>query len=125
MNYTKKMQKAVLAVQIISRSDTPTCSRSIAVKLNIPKRYLEATLQKLRAQKIIVSDRGPSGGYLLGKDPSAIRVADIIQCAEYDHKTKEISVRAPDSGVRLLFKQNRERLIRSLNGLTIQNMDHL
>jgi len=44
--------------------------------------YLEQLLSKLRRRNILKSVRGPTGGYILSREPSDITVADIVKILE-------------------------------------------
>jgi len=48
----------------------------------IPLQYTQQILQRLRRGKIVVSVRGPGGGYKLSRDPSLINLKDILYAAE-------------------------------------------
>jgi len=48
----------------------------------IPHRYLEQILNSLRRQGLVDSTRGTKGGYKLAKDPSTIRIGDIVRAVE-------------------------------------------
>lgn len=133
MNYTKKMQTAVLAVSLIGQANSKDelaknkmyvtmASDEISRKLEVPKRYLEATLQKLVQKKILCSSRGPSGGYMLAKDPSAIRVSDIIRVIGDEPKVKKTGRLPEDRAVRQVFADNKENLLSRLKFVTIDNM---
>jgi Rrf2 family protein len=50
----------------------------IAAKCAIPGKYLEQILLQLRGG-FVKSKRGADGGYTLSKDPSQIRLADVIR----------------------------------------------
>ena len=51
----------------------------IAEANNIPKKFLDAILGELRNAGIVHSKKGPGGGYVLGRAPSAIKVGDVIR----------------------------------------------
>jgi Rrf2 family cysteine metabolism transcriptional repressor len=51
----------------------------IAQNKNIPKKYLEQILLLLKGTGYVKSRRGYAGGYLLGKPPIEINMADIIR----------------------------------------------
>ncbi len=53
-------------------------SEEIAKKLNIPKEFVSKILQSLTESGIIFSKKGKSGGFTLAKDPSSIRLIDIV-----------------------------------------------
>jgi Rrf2 family iron-sulfur cluster assembly transcriptional regulator len=44
--------------------------------------YLEQLFVKLRRSKLIISVRGPGGGYRLAKPPHEIRIVDILTAVE-------------------------------------------
>ncbi len=51
----------------------------LAVRQNIPVRFLEGILGQLRRAGIVVSQRGADGGYRLARSPEQISVADVIR----------------------------------------------
>ena len=50
----------------------------ISKRQNISMPYLEQLFVKLRRSELVVSVRGPGGGYKLSKPPHQIRVVDIL-----------------------------------------------
>ena len=56
----------------------------IAESQNIPLDYTQQILQRLRKAGLVVSVRGPSGGYKLEKKPEEITLYDIVVAAEGD-----------------------------------------
>ena len=54
----------------------------ISKRQNISMPYLEQLFVKLRRSKLVVSVRGPGGGYKLAKPPHQIRVVDILTAVE-------------------------------------------
>jgi Rrf2 family iron-sulfur cluster assembly transcriptional regulator len=66
-------------IDLASRhTDGPVTLAGIAERQNISLSYLEQLFGKLRRHKLVSSVRGPGGGYRLGRDMSAITVADIV-----------------------------------------------
>ncbi len=57
--------------------------KDIARRQEISPRYLEQIFQKLRNGGILLSKRGPSGGYSLAKGPEEITVGAIIRRADW------------------------------------------
>ncbi len=60
----------------------PTQSGEIAARQNIPESYLEQLLTTLRRAGFIRSVRGPQGGHALVRDPSELRVSEVIEALE-------------------------------------------
>ena len=54
----------------------------ISKRQNISMPYLEQLFVKLRRSKLVISVRGPGGGYRLAKPPHEIRIVDILTAVE-------------------------------------------
>jgi len=57
-------------------------SEQIAREQNIPAKFLEGILRELRQANIVISRRGPVGGYRLAAAPDSITVADVIRALD-------------------------------------------
>lgn len=57
----------------------PVSVEEIAEAENAPAKFLEAILTELRKQGLLISRRGPSGGFLLARDPAEISLAEVIR----------------------------------------------
>jgi Rrf2 family protein len=53
--------------------------RKISQDLNLPTPFLAKILQQLAKQKILISVKGPNGGFSLKMDPGKVTVLDIIK----------------------------------------------
>jgi Rrf2 family iron-sulfur cluster assembly transcriptional regulator len=60
----------------------PVPLSDIAARQQISLSYLEQMFSKLRSVGLVISTRGPGGGYTLGHRTDAITVADIISAVE-------------------------------------------
>jgi len=60
----------------------PLQIKQISERQDIPTRYLEQLLHRLKKGGIITSIRGPSGGYELSDDPVNLSVGDIFRILE-------------------------------------------
>lgn len=59
-----------------------TQAKDIAERQGIPPRFLEQIFQDLKRAGIVVSKRGPQGGYKLAGEPGVIRLGDVIRALE-------------------------------------------
>jgi len=78
--FSKKCEyglQAVLYLAAQQRGEVISADE-IAKKLNIPKEFVSKILQSLTESGIIDSKKGKAGGFLLAKDPSRIRLIDIV-----------------------------------------------
>jgi Rrf2 family protein len=58
--------------------------KKISSELDIPTPFLGKILQNLVKQKILVSTKGPNGGFGLGKKASEISLYDIVRIVDGD-----------------------------------------
>lgn len=63
-------------------SEETVSIQSIAKRQNISESYLEQLMRMLRKAELIVSVRGASGGYRLGRSAEEISVGDILRALE-------------------------------------------
>jgi Rrf2 family protein len=71
--------RAVLGLARRVQSEEPVTVEELAVEQNVPPNYLVQILIELKAQKIVRSVRGKSGGYLLARAPSEITLGDVLR----------------------------------------------
>ena len=57
-------------------------SEHIATEQDIPAKFLEGILRELRQANIVISRRGPDGGYRLARPPQEITVADVVRALD-------------------------------------------
>lgn len=60
----------------------PMSIAEIARQTSIPPAYLEQLIAPLRRADLVVSKRGAHGGYVLSREPAAIRVGDVYRVME-------------------------------------------
>ncbi len=84
MRFCSKGRLAVTAmIDIALRQDFgPVSLTDIASRHPISMSYLEQLFSKLRLKGLVISVRGPAGGYALGHPSDEITVADIIFAVE-------------------------------------------
>lgn len=51
----------------------------IAESDHVPVKFLEGILTQLSKRGLLISRRGPSGGYMLAREPKAILLAEVIR----------------------------------------------
>jgi Rrf2 family iron-sulfur cluster assembly transcriptional regulator len=60
----------------------PVSIPELSARENVSKSTLEQLFAPLRRQGLVLSRRGPGGGYLLGRDPALISVADVLMAID-------------------------------------------
>ena len=84
MRVTARVDYAVRAlVELASDGKVePVKAEHLATAQQIPLKFLLEILRQLKQHKLLVSRRGPEGGYTLAKPASEIAIADVIRAVE-------------------------------------------
>ena len=84
MRLTTRSRFALIAITDVAVRSTkgPVTLASICERHGISLSYLEALFSALRRAGLVVSTRGPGGGYSLARNARDITVADVAQASE-------------------------------------------
>ncbi len=77
-NTSKYAVRAVIYLAANAQKNKKIGIKQIASELEIPTPFLGKILQSLAKQKLLTSTKGPNGGFGLGREPSKIKLIDII-----------------------------------------------
>ncbi|HYM33726.1 MAG TPA: Rrf2 family transcriptional regulator [Candidatus Cybelea sp.] len=89
MKLTTRGRYAVMAMaDLAANSDgRPVSLADIAERQNISLSYLEQLFGKLRRGGLVLSVRGPGGGYRLQRGPAETRIAEIVLAVDEPLRT--------------------------------------
>ena len=89
MKLTSKGRYAVMALADLAKfnSINPVSLRDISLRQGISLPFLEQIFSKLKKHSIVKSIRGSNGGYILNKEPSEIKLANILNAVDEEVKT--------------------------------------
>ena len=75
----------------------PVSLADISIRQGISLSYLEQLFAKMRRNKLVVSTRGPGGGYSLGDSPDQVCIADVINAVDEEMQIadKDVSNGSP------------------------------
>ena len=130
MRLTTKGRFAVTAMIDVALNGRtgPVNLSSIHQRQRISLSYLEQLFGKLRRQGLVESTRGPGGGYSLGRQASAISVAEIILSIEDEAELKN-RVQRPDAPGAVhrcstdeLWESVNRRAVEFLESITLQSL---
>lgn len=62
--------------------ESPLSSEAIAAKTKVPKGYLSKILRDLVVAELIVSQRGPNGGFTLARPSGEISILEVINAVD-------------------------------------------
>ena len=88
MKLTTKGRYAVMAMADLASNNQsgPISLTEISLRQNISLPYLEQIFIKLKNKKLVKSSRGATGGYVLEKPASEIKISNIISAVDEEVK---------------------------------------
>lgn len=109
-------------------NEGPIPLNMIASKQKIPEQYLEQIFSILKKSQLITSVRGAQGGYLLNKEPSQVRVGDILTILEGPVSLSQCIIdesaceNSGDCSTKLVWEKLKSGIEEVLNSITLQDM---
>jgi Rrf2 family iron-sulfur cluster assembly transcriptional regulator len=126
---SKKLLFAIEAVLDIAYNagGKPVQAAEITHRQGIPRRYLEQVLQALVRDGILVGQRGPRGGYRLGRERRRISVGDIVRVVRHIETSADPVTESPSSPlghrvVRPLWLELQAEVMARLDRTTIEDL---
>ncbi len=125
MNISSRCDYAVRAVIDLARhapTGTPQTATEIAERQLIPEKYLVHILLQLKRVGIVQSVRGAQGGYMLGRNPGAITMLDVVTAVDGPILEPIPGADSPSEEVRLVWRKVARDLTDSLADVSIQSI---
>jgi Rrf2 family protein len=113
-----------------NEAEGPVSVSEISKREDIPVKYLEALIHKLKRAGYLESVRGPRGGYRLGRSASDISLAEIVRILEGDLKLVDcegkdtVCGRIRDCPTRRIWKDIEDTVTRKLENVSVQDLLH-
>jgi Rrf2 family protein len=84
MIFSSTCQHALRALIYLSvhQARWPVLVREIAEEEGIPRPFLSKILHDLNKRGLVVSSKGPGGGYSLAHEPREIRLSDVVHAVD-------------------------------------------
>jgi Rrf2 family protein len=84
MKLTRAASYAVHALVFMAsqKNGRPLASHNIAKARGIPERFLLKVLKPLVSVRILISIKGPNGGYRLARSPNEITLLDVLEAVD-------------------------------------------
>ena len=123
MRFSKKSQYGLRAMSdlVFHYEEGPLSAKDVSKNQGIPLQYLEQIFNCLKKKGLVKTTRGPKGGYILSKEPSKIKVGDIIKALENNYSLTEcLGLESKRSCARVdicLTKKFWEKLNKSIKGV--------
>jgi Rrf2 family protein len=71
-----------VAYMATQKTDKPVASHHIAHARGIPERFLLKVLKPLVSARVLLSIKGPNGGYRLARQPNEISMLEILEAVD-------------------------------------------
>jgi Rrf2 family protein len=109
---------------------TPLRAETIAAAQGIPENYLRRLLIELKRGGLVLSQKGPSGGYLLARPPGRITMAEVVEIIEGDYVPVECleeggnaPCRREDAcAMREVWREVRDQVVAILRRTTLESL---
>ncbi len=102
----------------------PVALAAIAGRQQVSLSYLEQLFSKLRRNSLVISTRGPGGGYTLGRAAAEISVADVMLAVE-DGEVEDDAGQTPARGAQLssaLWVSVQDVMLRHLATISLRSL---
>src|SRR5206468_10303271 len=88
LRFTKRADYGLMAIHYIAVHDElgAVSTKRIAEEFRIPQELLAKILQRLAKRRLIVSQNGPKGGYVLTRRPSDISVGEVVRARSEERR---------------------------------------
>lgn len=122
--------KALLMLADRYPSTQPLRVEEIAAVQRVPENYLRRLLIELKRGGLVLSQKGPSGGYMLARPPARITMADVVEIIEGDYTPVECLEDAANSfcprdggcPMRDVWREVRDSVVGILRNATLQSL---
>ena len=137
LKLSKKADYALMALQYMASVQFGDLTKArvvntkeIAEEHNIPVELLAKVLQALAKHDMIESHNGPKGGYILGKEPKSITIAQVLEAIEgplgitdcYHEKENFLCEQLERCNIRTPLLKIQESIHQLLASMTIEDM---
>ncbi len=109
-------------------SAAPVKAEALATAQDIPLKFLLEILRQLKQKRLLVSRRGPDGGYVLARPASEINIADVIRAVEgplatvRDVSPADLAYEGPAESLRTVWVAVRGSLRQILETVTLEDV---
>jgi Rrf2 family protein len=122
--------KALLMLADRYPSSQPLRVEEIAAVQGVPENYLRRLLIELKRGGLVLSQKGPNGGYMLARPPARITMADVVEIVEGDYTPVECLEDAANSfcprdggcPMRDVWREVRDSVVGILRSATLQSL---
>lgn len=130
MRVSARVDYAVRALVQLAADESrrPVKAEQLATSQAIPPKFLLEILRQLKQKRLLVSRRGPEGGYVLGRPAAEITIADVIRAVEgplatvRDVSPADLAYTGPAESLPTVWVAVRGSLRRVLETVTLEDV---
>jgi len=134
LSFSRKSDYALIALAELASRDGERCSAScLAEATEAPDSLLRNILKDLTRSGILVSERGPFGGYALARDPDRICVLEVVEavdgpialarcCASGETPERDGCVHSPRCRIQHGIRMMHEGVLGVLRGVSVADL---
>jgi Rrf2 family protein len=98
--FSQTVEYALRAVvHLASLDGKPVNSESIAAATRVPQGYLSKVMRDLVVAGIVLSQRGPRGGFTLARDAQRISILEVVNAVDPIHRIRRCPLGNPAHAV--------------------------
>lgn len=131
MRIPAKVDYAIRALAELAVSgEAPVKAEQLAEHQDVPINFLRDIMRELRRVRIVRSQRGPEGGFVLARPADEIALADIFRALDgplaevRDQSLSDMTYRGPATDLPVVWMAVRASLRRVLETTTIADLAH-
>ena len=95
-NQSKYAVRGVIYLASNASINNKIGSKEVADKINVPQPFLAKTFQTLSKEKIILSSKGPKGGFYLSEKEMSRSLMSVIECIDRPDAFNSCFIGLPD-----------------------------
>ena len=130
LRISKLTDYAVVIATHLAGIGRPHAARDLSIQTQIPEPTASKVLKRLTRAGVVVSHRGPKGGYTLARPPHEIGIDEVIEALEGPIAVTECSDESSDSlceyetscGVRANWQRINFAVQQALSQITLADM---
>ena len=132
MMFTTKTEYGLRAMVILAKASDkePVSLTQISKQQHISQSYLEHIFAKLKANDLVKSIKGVSGGYVLTRIPKKINVFEIVEALEgplavfycMSHEKESVVCNAKSCLTKQVWHELQKNMIKTLRKFTLANL---
>lgn len=88
-------------IHLATRPGTAETAQQIAAATKVPPGYMSKVLQDLAKAGVVLSQRGPKGGFTLARPPERTSVLDVINAVDPIKRIRTCPLGLPEHGTKL------------------------